>query len=235
MLETARKHIAKRCQLIAGVGSNATSHVLHRAALAEKIGVDGLLIVTPYYNKPTQDNLIEHFLHIADRVTTPIMLYNVPGRTSVNMLPATVARLAAHPRIAAVKEACGDINQVMDLIATVPADFEVLSGDDAMTLPMIALGASGLVSVASNEAPGLMKAYVDACLSSDKENARALHFKLLPLMKINFIESNPLPVKFAAKRLGLCENALRLPLRPLSSKNEAAVESVLKALDLPLV
>jgi 4-hydroxy-tetrahydrodipicolinate synthase len=203
--------------------------------LAEKIGVDGLLIVTPYYNKPTQDNLIEHFLHIADRVTTPIMLYNVPGRTSVNMLPATVARLAVHPRIAAVKEACGDINQVMDLIAAVPEGFEVLSGDDAMTLPMIALGASGLVSVASNEAPALMKAYVDACLSSDMENARALHYKLLPLMKINFIESNPLPVKFAAKRLGLCENALRLPLRPLSSKHEAAVESVLKALDLPLV
>jgi 4-hydroxy-tetrahydrodipicolinate synthase len=233
LIELAKETAAGKAQVIAGVGSNSTEHVLHRCRLAEAIGVDGLLIVVPYYNKPTQESLIAHFTHIADRVTTPIMLYNVPGRTAVNMLPATVAALAVHPRIAAVKEACGEINQVMDLIAAVPKGFAVLSGDDAMTLPMIAAGATGLVSVASNQAPGMMKAYVDACTSGNFEEARKHHYRLLPLMKINFIESNPLPVKFAMAHMGFCENVLRLPLTPLTRKNQEPVLQVLKNLGLP--
>lgn len=232
LMETARTITRNRCFLIAGVGSNDTKQVIHRASLAVSAGTDGLLVVSPYYNKPTQKSLIAHYLHIADRVNKPIMVYNVPGRTSVNILPDTIATLAAHQNIVAVKEACGDINQAMDVLAAVPANFTVLSGDDAMALPMIAAGAKGLVSVAANEAPHLFKQLVETCLAGDFEHARTLHYKLLPLMKVNFVESNPIPVKFAMSHLGFCKNELRLPLTPLSSRYEPEINQILLNLGL---
>lgn len=232
LIRTAVSISKGKCLVIAGSGTNATQKALHRSKIAEREGADALLIVAPYYNKPTQQGIAAHYTTIADSVEIPLMIYNVPGRTSVNITPDTIARLAEHDNIASVKEASGNMNQIMDIIQKVPDDFAVLSGDDAMTLPLIAAGGRGVVSVAANEAPGLMKSYVDACLNSGIQEARDLHYKLLPLMKANFWQSNPIPVKAALAMMGHMENILRLPMVPLEEELEPKLKTVLNNLDL---
>ena len=230
LLEITKEVSAGRSQLIAGTGSNNFHHVLERSHLAEKVGVDGLLVVAPYYNKPEQRSLLAHYNAIADNVNTPIVVYNVPGRTSVNILPETVAKMAQHTNIVAVKEACNNMGQIMDVIAAVPSGFKVLSGDDALTLPIVAAGGHGLVSVASNQVPHLMKSYVDACISGNSDEAKDLHYKLLPLMKANFWESNPLAVKASLSYMKKCKNVLRLPLTPLDEKFAPGLRTILSDL-----
>jgi 4-hydroxy-tetrahydrodipicolinate synthase len=219
-----------RSRVIAGSGSNATNKSIKRSKMAEKLGADGLLIVAPYYNKPVQEGLYGHYIAIADAVDVPLIVYNVPGRTAVNILPETIVRMAQHPNIVAVKEASGNMQQIEQVIASVPDDFTVLSGDDAMTLPLIAAGGKGIVSVAGNEVPSRMKAYTDACLSDDMKKARTLHYELQPLMLANFWQSNPIPVKAALSMMGHMENILRLPLVPLDKKFEPGLRDILDEL-----
>ena len=230
LIGTAVDMAKDKCKVIAGSGTNATNKSIKRSKMAEKLGSDGLLIVAPYYNKPVQEGLIGHYTTIADTVDVPLIVYNVPGRTSVNILPETIAQLAEHPNIVAVKEASGNMQQVLKIIASVPDDFAVLSGDDAMTLPLIAAGGKGIVSVAGNEVPDKMKAFTEACLSDDIKKARSLHYELQPLMLANFWQSNPIPVKAAMSMMGRMENVLRLPLVPLDKKYEAGLRDILDEL-----
>ncbi len=218
--------------IIAGSGSNSTKKSIERSERAAELGAKALLLVGPYYNKPTQEGLLAHYRAIADSTDLPCIVYNVPGRTSSNITPQTIAELAKHERIVAVKEACGDINQIMDLVASVPYGFSILSGDDGMTLPIIAAGGVGLISVASNQAPALMKKYVDACNNGDFETARELHYRLYPLMKANFWESNPAPAKASLEIMGMMKNYVRLPLLPMSKKYEEMLRQLLLDLDL---
>ncbi|MBI4167185.1 MAG: 4-hydroxy-tetrahydrodipicolinate synthase [Acidobacteria bacterium] len=218
---------AKKVPIIAGVGGNNTRRV---AALAEEVsglGVQGILSVAPYYNKPTQEGLYQHFATIAESTDLPIIVYNVPGRTSSNIEPATVARLAKISNIVAIKEASGSITQQMEVLAAVGPDFRVLSGDDAFTFPLMALGGAGIISVISNEIPGQMTKLAHLMLDGKFDEARKLHFELLPLMQVNFIETNPIPVKAALAMMGMIEEIYRLPLVPLKSENRAKLEKVL--------
>jgi len=232
LVRSARKAAGDDRQVIAGSGSNDTKKTIRRSRIAEEAGADALLVVAPYYNKPTQSGMIAHYTKLADAVDLPQIVYNVPGRTGVNILPKTLVELSAHPNIVAVKEASGDIGQVMKIIDVVPDDFSVLSGDDAITLPLIACGGKGLISVASNEAPSMMKKLMDHCLKDEMASARELHYKLLPLMKANFLESNPIPVKAAMAMMGRMKNQLRLPLVPMSIEHEEEMRTVLKDLRL---
>ena len=219
-----------RARVIAGTGSNATAAAVEQSARARELGADAVLVVAPYYNKPTQEGLYQHFRAVAESVPdTPVVLYNVPGRTSSNLLPATVLRLARDcPNVAAVKEASGNLSQVMEILRARPAGFLVLSGDDALTLAMLALGADGLVSVASNEAPAPMSRMVEAALAGRLDEARELHYQLLPLMDVNFVETSPGPVKAAMALMGLLEENLRLPLVPVTEATRARVREVLE-------
>lgn len=232
LVETAVKYADGTCQVIAGSGSNNTQKTIHRSRISKDLGADGLLVVAPYYNKPNQDGMFMHYHTVADSVDLPLMVYNVPGRTSINIEPDTVAQLAEHPNIVAVKEASGDINQVMDVISLVPDDFGVLSGDDALTLPLVAAGGHGIVSVAGNAIPGMMVEYTAAALSGDHDQAKAWHYKLLPLFRSTFLESNPIPIKYALAAMGRMKNELRLPLAPLHTEHEEEVKSVLRNLNL---
>jgi 4-hydroxy-tetrahydrodipicolinate synthase len=229
LVKTAVDIVAEKGKgsVIAGSGSNDTEKTIRKSILAEKCGANALLLVTPYYNKPMQRALIAHFTAIADSVTIPIMLYNVPGRTNVNMLPETTLALSAHPNIIAIKEASNDLQQIMKVIEIVPSDFGVFSGDDALTLPIIAAGGMGLVSVVGNEVPALTAAYVKACLAEDLDSARKLHYQLQPLMRFNFVETNPIPVKAALAMMGRMQNVLRLPLIPMDTKYEAELKGYL--------
>ena len=223
---------AKKVPVIAGVGGNNTRKV---AALAEEVsglGVQGILSVAPYYNKPTQEGLYQHFEAIADSTDLPIIVYNVPGRTSSNIEPTTAARLAKITNIVAIKEASGSITQQMETLAAVGPDFGVLSGDDAFTFPLMALGGTGVISVVSNEIPGPMTRLARLMLDGKLDEARKLHFELLPLMQVNFIETNPIPVKAALAMMGMIEEVYRLPLVPLKPENRAKLEKVLAALGL---
>jgi 4-hydroxy-tetrahydrodipicolinate synthase len=217
-------------RVIAGTGSNATSAAVEQSRRARELGADAVLVVSPYYNKPTQEGLYQHFRAVAEAVAgMPVVLYNVPGRTSSNILPATVLRLARDcANVVAVKEASGNLAQVMEILRARPRGFLVLSGDDALTLAMVALGADGLISVASNEAPALMSRMVEAALAGAWEEARALHYKLLPLMDVNFIETSPGPVKAALALMGLLEENLRLPLVPVAEGTRERVRAVLQ-------
>ena len=220
---------AKKVPVIAGVGGNNTRKV---AALAEEVsglGVQGILSVAPYYNKPTQEGLYQHFEAIADSTDLPIIVYNVPGRTSSNIEPTTAARLAKITNIVAIKEASGSITQQMETLAAVGPDFGVLSGDDAFTFPLMALGGTGVISVISNEIPGPMTRLARLCLDGKYDEARKLHFELLPLMQVNFIETNPIPVKAALAMMGMIEEVYRLPLVPMKPENRAKLEKVLAA------
>lgn len=221
-----------RVPVIAGAGGNNTAHVIKLARECERLGADGLLSVSPYYNKPTQEGLYQHFKAIAEATRLPIILYNVPPRTNVNILPDTVARLARIPNIVGVKEASGDISQIAEIITRVPAEFKVLSGDDSMTLPLIAVGGVGLISVASNEAPGEMTALTRACLENRWDDARRLNRELWPLMKVNFIETSPGPVKAALAMMGKIEEAYRLPMVPVKAETKERLREVLVALKL---
>jgi 4-hydroxy-tetrahydrodipicolinate synthase len=218
-----------RARVIAGTGSNNTAHVVEASRWAAGAGADAVLVVAPYYNKPTQEGLYRHFRTIAEAVPeTPVVLYNVPGRTSSNISAETTLRLARDvENIVAVKEASGNLAQIMEILRGRPRDFLVLSGDDAMTFALIALGADGLVSVASNEAPGEMSRMVDAALAGRFDEARREHYRLLPLMDANFIESSPGPVKAAMALMGLLEENLRLPLVPVTEKTRARMREVL--------
>jgi 4-hydroxy-tetrahydrodipicolinate synthase len=224
-----------RARVIAGTGSNSTAISIQRSENARALGVDGVLTVAPYYNKPTQDGLYAHFRAIAEAVNgLPVVIYNVPGRTSSNISAETTLRLARDvENIAAVKEASGNLSQIMEIQRSRPEGFRVISGDDALTLAMIALGADGLISVASNEAPALMSQLNDLALAGKWDEARALHYRLLPLMEANFIESSPGPVKAALALMGLIEENLRLPLVPVGEKTRARMREVLAELGLP--
>jgi 4-hydroxy-tetrahydrodipicolinate synthase len=220
--------------VIAGTGRNSTSVTIERSKAARELGVDGVLTVAPYYNKPTQEGLYAHFRAIAEAVSgLPVVIYNVPGRTSSNISAETTLRLARDcDNIVAVKEASGNLSQIMEILRSRPEGFRVISGDDALTLAMIALGGEGLISVASNEAPKLMADLNDQALAGNWDEARALHYRLLPLMEANFIESSPGPVKAAMALMGLLEENLRLPLVPVQEKTRARMREVLNELGL---
>jgi 4-hydroxy-tetrahydrodipicolinate synthase len=223
-----------RARVIAGTGSNSTAAAIEYSQRARDLGADAMLQVAPYYNKPTQEGLYTHFRAIAEAVPdTPIMLYNVPGRTSSNVAAQTVLRLARDcENIVAIKEASGNLSQIMEILRERPAHFRVLSGDDAVTLPLIALGADGIVSVASNEIPDLMSRMAELALEGNWSEARALHYRLLPLMEINFIESSPGPVKAAMSMMGLLEENFRLPLVPIQEQSRARIREVIAELGL---
>lgn len=221
-----------RVPVIAGAGGNNTAHVIKLAQECEKLGVDGLLSVSPYYNKPMQEGLYQHYKAIAEATSLPIIVYNVPPRTNVNILPDTIARLAEIPNIIGVKEASGDISQIAEIITRVPADFKVLSGDDSMTLPLIALGGVGLISVAGNEAPREMTALTRACLDNNWDEARRLNRSLWALMKANFIETSPGPVKAALAMMGKIEEVYRLPMVPVRPETKEKLRAVLVELRL---
>ena len=223
-----------RAKVIAGTGSNSTAVTIERSKAAHELGVDGVLTVAPYYNKPTQEGLYAHFKAVAEAVgDLLVVIYNVPGRTSSNISAETTLRLARDvENIVAVKEASGNLSQIMEILRSRPEGFRVISGDDALTLPMIALGADGLISVASNEAPELMSRMNDLALAGNWDEARALHYRLLPLMEGNFIESSPGPVKAALAMMGLLEENLRLPLVPVQEKTRTRMREILTELGL---
>jgi 4-hydroxy-tetrahydrodipicolinate synthase len=226
------KTTAKRVPVIAGAGGFDTSKIIEQVAELQKLGVDGVLSVSPYYNKPTQEGIYQHFRAIAESTDLPIIVYNVPGRTGSNILPETLLRLAEIPNIAGVKEASGDISQIGEICTKVPASFRVLSGDDSLTLPVIALGGHGIISVASNEVPGLMSKFTAACLDGRWDEARVLNRRLYPLMKINFVESSPIPVKAALAMMGKIQEVYRLPLVPISDAGRKKLKAVLSDLAL---
>jgi 4-hydroxy-tetrahydrodipicolinate synthase len=221
-------------RVIAGTGSNSTAAAIEYARAARDAGADAVLVVAPFYNKPTQGGLYAHFRAVAESIEgLPVVIYNVPGRTSSNIAAVTALRLARDvENIVAVKEASGDLSQIMAILRDRPEHFRVLSGDDALTLPLLALGADGLISVASNETPHLMARLCDLALAGNWEEARALHFRLLPLLEVNFIESSPAPVKAAMKLMNLLEENFRLPLVPVQEQSRARVREVLEELEL---
>ncbi len=221
-----------RVPVLAGCGGYNTAEIVSLAKELESLQVDGILSVTPYYNKPTQEGLFQHFETIAAAVSTPIVLYNVPRRTGVNLEPATISRLAEIKNIAGVKEASGDISQIATILGQAAEEFSVLSGDDALALPTIALGGRGLISVASNEIPAEMTQLVQLCLRGDFAAARKLQRRYLPLMEVNFVESNPIPVKAAMAAMGLLEPVWRLPLCAPKAQNEEKIRGVLESLGL---
>lgn len=218
--------------VLAGAGGYSTSEVAELALECERAGANGVLSVTPYYNKPTPEGLYAHYKAIAAKTSLPIIVYNVPGRTALNVEPATMKRLAEIDSVVGVKEASGNINQMGAILSMLPERFTVLSGDDSMTLPLLALGGRGLISVASNEIPAEMTALVQAGLAGDFAKARELHFRYLPLMDVNFVESNPIPVKAAMGLMGLLEPAWRLPMVPPKAASLARIEAVLAHLGL---
>jgi 4-hydroxy-tetrahydrodipicolinate synthase len=221
-----------RAPILAGAGGYDTNEVIHAAAEMKRAGADGLLSVTPYYNKPTQEGLFQHYRAIAESTSLPIIVYNVPGRTGCNVEPATVVRLASLPNVVGIKEASGNMTQMCEVCRLVPEDFLVLSGDDAVTLPLMAVGGRGVISVVSNEIPGDMARMVEAAERGDFAAARAIHTRIMPLMQINFVESSPGPVKAAMAALGLLEEIYRLPLVPPRAESKDKIVKVLKDLGL---
>lgn len=228
VVEIVVEQSRRRVPVIAGAGSNSTAKAIQGTRRAKKAGADGVLSVGPYYNKPTQQGYYEHFKAIAESEDIPIIVYNVPGRTSGNIEAKTMLRLAEIRNIVAVKEASANLGQIMDIIREAPKDFRVLSGDDAMALAIIAAGGDGVVSVVSNEAPGMMSAMINAALEGNLAKAREFHYKLLPLMNANFIESNPIPVKAALAMMGLIEETYRLPLVRITPANREKLAKVVE-------
>jgi 4-hydroxy-tetrahydrodipicolinate synthase len=220
--------------VLAGAGGYNTHEVIESALEMARAGADGILSVAPYYNKPTQEGLFQHYEAIANAVPLPIVVYNVPGRTGCNVEPGTVARLAQIPNIIGVKEASGNVTQMCELCHAVPQRFLVLSGDDALTLPVMSIGGRGIVSVASNEVPDGMVRMVELAESGDFAAARKVHTDLLPLMLVNFVESSPIPVKAAMAMMGLIEEVYRLPLVPPSPASRERIGRVLREAGVPL-
>jgi 4-hydroxy-tetrahydrodipicolinate synthase len=223
---------AKKAKVLAGAGSNSTAEAITLSRHAEDLGADGILSISPYYNKPTQDGIYLHYKAIAESVEIPIVVYNVPGRTGSNITSETMLRMAEIPGIDAVKEASGNMAQVQRIIAGRPKGFEVLSGDDGLTIPLMSIGADGVISVAGNCCPGLMSKMVHYMESRLFDEALGINNMLLPLFSALFVESNPIPVKFAMKRLGFGNGIPRLPLTPLSEKGQAVLVPVLEELGL---
>jgi 4-hydroxy-tetrahydrodipicolinate synthase len=222
------EQVNKRVPVIAGTGSNSTREAIEITGHAKELGADGVLLVTPYYNKPSQQGLYLHYKAIADAVAIPQVLYNVPGRTSVNLLPETVARLAIHPNIVAIKEATGSLQQASEVLALCGENITVLSGDDFITLPMMACGAKGVISVTANIMPKEVAALVDAFNAGNMEEARRLHLYLLKISNAMFIETNPVPVKTGVSLMGKCRDEVRLPLAPLAEANRAKLAEIMK-------
>ena len=223
---------AGRVPVLAGAGGYDTREVIHLAREYERIGVDGILSVTPYYNKPTQEGLFQHYKAIAESTSLPIVLYNVPGRTGVNLEPATVLRLSALRTIVGIKEASGSLVQMSDIVAAAPPDFFVLSGDDPIAVAVMSIGGRGLISVASNAVPAEMTQIIELAEKGDFAGARKLHLWLLPFLQVNFVESNPIPVKAAMAAMGLLEERYRLPLVPPSHAARDRIMKVLQDLKL---
>jgi len=221
-----------RVPVIAGTGSNCTDKAIHMTEKAKQIGANASLQVAPYYNKPTGEGFFRHFTAIADAVDLPIVVYNIPGRAGKNIENPVMLRLARHKNIVAVKEASGNISQMMDLIAKKPKDFAVLSGDDNFTFPLMALGGKGVISVASNAVPDRMKDLTHTALKGDWDRARKLHYELLPLFKAIFLETNPIPIKATMAMKGFVEEVYRLPMCPMSGENKKALTEVLKQLKI---
>lgn len=224
------ERVSGRLPVIAGAGSNNTKEAVGLTAFAKDVGCDAALLITPYYNKPTAPGQIAHYSAIAAQVDIPIMLYNVPSRTGIKMEPQTIAELSKIPNIVSIKEAAGSVDQVSQIRTL--CDINVMSGDDSLTLPMMSVGATGVVSVAANVVPGDMAGLCAAANRGDYAAARAIHYKLMPLFKGLFLETNPMPVKAALWKMGMIENVLRLPLTPLSDGAQAKLERILKELDL---
>jgi 4-hydroxy-tetrahydrodipicolinate synthase len=229
VIEIVVEEVNGRIPVIAGTGTNSTSKTVKLTKAAKKIGADAALVVTPYYNKPTQQGLYLHFEAIAREAELPLVLYNVPGRTSVNMLPETVARLAKIPTIVGIKEASGSMDQASQIINSCRSDFAVLSGDDSLTLPLLALGGVGIISVVGNIAPAAMVELVRSYRAASVAHARELHYQIFDLCRAMFIETNPIPVKTAAGILGLCSSEMRLPLSPMAEGNRKKLEEALRA------
>ena len=233
VIEMVVNQVNGRIPVIGGASANATGKAVALAKEAKRLGVDAILSVAPFYNKPTQEGIYQHFSAIADAVELPIVIYNVPGRTASNIEASTCLRLAEEiPYIAGVKEASGNVSQIMEILRHRPAGFGVWSGDDNLTLPLIALGADGIISVVSNESPAEFGTMVRWALKGKFDRARELHYRLLPLMNVNFIESNPIPVKAAMAMMGLMEEQYRLPLTTLTEASRPRLQQALKSLKL---
>ena len=224
-----------RALVLAGAGGYDTRSVIRAVAEFAEAGAHGILSVTPYYNKPSQEGLFQHYRAIAESTSLPIIVYNVPGRTGCNVEPATLARLAEIPNIVGVKEASGNMTQMVEIRRLLPREFLVLSGDDALALPLMAVGGSGVISVVANEAPAETVQMIEAAERGDFDTARRWHDRLLPLMQVNFIEANPVPVKFAMASMGLCDDIYRLPLVPPRESAQTKILAVLKEFGLPVV
>lgn len=226
--------VAGRVPVIAGTGTNNTEHVLHNTRNACQVGADAILVVTPYYNKATQNGLVTHFTAVADESTLPVILYNVPGRTGCNLLPKTVAKLSEHPNIAAIKEATGSLAQMIEIMHLCGDKIDVYSGEDGLTVPMMAMGAKGTISVLSNVAPRQSVAMTDACLRGDYAAAAKMQCDLLPLINALFSEVNPIPAKAATAAMGFGADALRLPLTSMEEQNRAVLFAEMRKLGIAL-
>ena len=232
IIRFAVEQVAGRVPVIAGTGTNNTEHVIANTKAACEVGVDAVLVVTPYYNKATQNGLIAHFTAIADVSTVPVILYNVPGRTGCNLLPKTAAKLAEHPNIVAIKEATGNMAQMVELRALCGDKLDIYSGEDALTVPMMAMGAKGTISVLSNVVPKESVAMTDACRAGDYETAAALQCRLLPLINALFSEVNPIPAKAATAAMGYGADVLRLPLTPMEPQTRAVLFEEMRKLGI---
>jgi 4-hydroxy-tetrahydrodipicolinate synthase len=227
VIELTIKAVDKRVPVIAGTGSNSTEEALRLTRQAHKAGADGVLVVCPYYNRPSQEGLYQHYKIIAEEVPIPIVVYNIPGRTGVNLNPDTLQRLSQIPNIVGIKEAGGSIKQMSDMIGLCGPDFDVISGDDAFTLPLMALGGKGVISVLSNIAPADMAALARACKAGDFAGARELHHRMTPLIDALFVETNPVPVKAALAMMGMIDDEVRLPLSGLSAGSQKTLRKAM--------
>ena len=223
---------AKKAKVLAGAGSNSTAEAVYLSKAAADLGVDGILSISPYYIKPTQEGIYQHYMSISEAIDIPVIVYNVPGRTGSNITAETTLRMAQLPGIIGIKEASGNVSQVGDILAKKPKDFEVMSGDDGLTFPMLAMGCTGVISVASNCCPNSMNQMVQLCLKEKYIDARAIHFKMLPLFRDLFIESNPIPIKYVMKRLGYGNGKPRLPLTELSPQHRPMLDMDIAMLGL---
>ena len=230
--ELTVRYAEGKAKVLVGGGGNSTRHAIELTREAAKMGADGVLSVGPYYNKPSQEGHFQHYKAIAESAEVPIIIYNIPGRTGVNMLPETLLRLAEIPNIAGVKEASGDLDQMMEILRNRPDGFSVLSGDDSFAIPLMAMGGDGCISVVANQVPDLFARMIHLALENDWKQARELHYRLYELMQANFLETNPVPVKAAMSMMGLIEEVYRLPLVPMQPQNRRRLEGVLKRLEL---
>ncbi|MCK4802152.1 4-hydroxy-tetrahydrodipicolinate synthase, partial [bacterium] len=228
VIETVIKAVNGRVKVIAGTGSNNTNEAIELTQFAKKVGADGCLVITPYYNKPTQNGLYLHFKQIAETVDIPVVMYNVPGRTGINMIPSTAAKLSKIKNIIGIKEASGNITQISQIVRECVEEFDVLSGDDAMTFPILAVGGKGVISVAANIAPAEAAGLVEAFNGGDINKSRKIHLKMLPLFEAMFYETNPIPVKTSMNLMGMISDEIRLPLCKMSEENLKKLKTTLK-------